>query len=180
MRPGRASRRRGGAASLRTCRRGRYPRRPSHRVNACPCGGQLVERPFRDEHRPPLGRAPIDRARFRKDEPESPALANEPGLRADDSHLAPARDVAHRPTLTGQMGFSHCQTSVPLRVAESPTVACYITPRTRGTPSRRSARVPGGPPCSPGALVGLPIGGASPLGSHLCIDALNPTLPFLG
>ena len=30
------------------------------------------------------------------------------------------------------------------------------------------------------ALVGLPIGGASPLGSHQCIDALNPTLPFLG
>jgi hypothetical protein len=37
-----------------------------------------------------------------------------------------------------------------------------------------------GPRAPQAALVGLPIGGASPLGSHHCIDALNPTLPFLG
>jgi hypothetical protein len=107
MGPRRAGRRGGGAVSPRSWRRGRDARLPSHHVNACPWSGQLIESPVRDEHRSVLGDGPVDRARFRKQEPEATALADEPGLRAHDSHLAPAGCVAHRPALTDCMGFSH-------------------------------------------------------------------------
>jgi len=107
MRPRRPGRYRGGAAYLRNWWHGRYARFPSHQVNACPCSGQLVESPVRDEHRSALGRAPLDRERFRKEEPESTALADEPGLGTDDSDLAPAGCVAHRSALTDPMKFCH-------------------------------------------------------------------------
>src|SRR5262249_59068930 len=107
LRPRRPSRYRGGAASLRSWWHGRYARLPSHQVNACPCSGQLVESPVRDEHRSVLGHAPVERERLRKEEPESTALADEPGLGTDDSHLAPAGCVAHRSALTDPMKFCH-------------------------------------------------------------------------
>src|SRR6516164_4682486 len=100
MRPRRPGRYRGGAASLRSLWHGRYARLPRHKLDARPCSGQLVESPVRDEYRSVLGHAPVDRERFRKEKPESTALADEPGLGTDDSHLAPAGSVAHRSALT--------------------------------------------------------------------------------
>jgi hypothetical protein len=107
MRPRRPGRYRGGAASLRSWWHGRDARLPRHQVNACPCSGQLVESPVRDEHRSVLGHAPVDRERFRQEEPESTALADEPGVGTDDSHLASAGYVAHRSALTDPMKFCH-------------------------------------------------------------------------
>jgi len=107
MRPRRHGSYRGGATSLRSWWHGRHARLASHQLDACPCSGQLVESPVRDEHRSVFSRAPIDHERLREEEPESTALADEPGLGPDDSDLAPAGCVAHRPALTDPMKFCH-------------------------------------------------------------------------
>src|SRR5262249_50756833 len=51
-----------------------------------------------------VGRAPVDRERFRKEEAEATALTDEPGLCADDSHLAPTGCVPHRLALSDRLG----------------------------------------------------------------------------